>query len=150
MRVRVRKTLYYVIDIDQFHAPNAKLKIRQYLILPDYRQNRQIFCTPIFLRLRYALYHNVICKCPHAQKTKDNLYSCTILCDVNAHFHVWKTLIMSLQHANHEATPYSLDVIQLSTFTILLGLSSSLIIISKATAHAGIVYSGFHSSHFVA
>ena len=46
------KTLYYVIDIDQFHAPNAKLKIRQYLILPDFRQNRQIFCTPIFLRLR--------------------------------------------------------------------------------------------------
>ena len=52
--MRVRKILYYVIDIDQFHAPNAKLKIRQYLILPDFRQNRQIFCTPIFLRLRYA------------------------------------------------------------------------------------------------
>ena len=35
------------------NAPNAKLKIHQYLILPDFRQNRQIFCTPIFLRLRY-------------------------------------------------------------------------------------------------
>ena len=51
--MRMRKTLYYVIDIDQFHAPNAKLKIRQYLILPNFRQNRQIFCTPIFLRLQY-------------------------------------------------------------------------------------------------
>ena len=60
MRVRVRKTLYYVIDIDQFHAPNAKLKIRQYIILPDYRQNRQNFCTPIFLRLRWLPHHNPV------------------------------------------------------------------------------------------
>ena len=35
------------------HITNAKLKIRQYLILLDFRQNRQIFFTLIFLRLRY-------------------------------------------------------------------------------------------------
>ena len=37
------------MNIMAIHATNAKLKkIRQYLILPDFGQNRQIFCTPIF------------------------------------------------------------------------------------------------------
>ena len=32
----------------------TRQKNRQYLIVPDFRQNRQIFYTPIFLRLRYV------------------------------------------------------------------------------------------------
>ena len=32
------------------HATDTKFKTYQYSFLPDLRQNRQILCTPIFLR----------------------------------------------------------------------------------------------------
>ena len=43
-------------QIAELKTANNKVKLKtcQYLILPDFRQNRQILCTPIFLCLRYV------------------------------------------------------------------------------------------------